>query len=54
MEFTTQLELHSQTTRLLESVSQSTLDTHHERGSHPSLTLYSNRLIRGQAQKTLL
>src|ERR1700692_3523785 len=54
MEFTTHFELHSQTTRLFESVSQKHWQSVSETGFSPSTTLRSRRLVHGPTRKTLL
>lgn len=54
MAFTTHFELHSQTTRLLESVSQSLGRSMPCTGLSPSMMLFSKRLRHGPKRKTLL
>src|SRR3954463_4084056 len=54
MEFTTRLELHSQTTRLLESTPQCARSSLVQTGLSPSLTRYSNRHTQGPTRMLLL
>ncbi|KAM0745560.1 hypothetical protein T439DRAFT_210843 [Meredithblackwellia eburnea MCA 4105] len=52
MEFTTQFELHSQTTRLFESVSQSTRHLHQVRGSHHYDAVFQQTCMQSSAENT--